>query len=240
MSIYNTKNERPYFYDKTKDLENIMVNNSSNFCLLLEVLDELRFRTTRPAKILRIKTEENLMRIVKLNQSNIADLTEMRIDLEDTKAKFSLKLIAEIEESLKEFELKTVETLPWTVLPKGEWFSEDIIEHLENLSAEGKWKGKKIDKSRLRKIESHLKPIRCYVGEEEFSGYVVYCFDKNESKAILECPVYGNATYIIRGNWKNIAKGSKWMARYKYSNQVTVINHNETWFKRLKLNLQNK
>ena len=57
----------------------------------------------------------------------------------------------------------------------------------------------------------------------------------------MECPIYGNATYVINSgkySWQEIAKNSKLEARTEYSEQVTVINHSETWLERLEQNLR--
>lgn len=129
------------------------------------------------------------------------------------------------------------EKLSWTFLATGERGFEPIVKHFRNLISKGKWSGREVDETRLVMIESYLNPTHRYVGEKEFEGYVVYCFDQTEKKVILECPFYGNATYIIRGDWKEITKSSKWVAKYKHSNQVTVINHSKAWFERLRQNL---
>ncbi len=58
---------------------------------------------------------------------------------------------------------------------------------------------------------------------------------------MLECPIYGNAIYIIKrgkSTWQEIAKATKWEARTKYSDQIKVINHSETWLERLEQNLR--
>ena len=91
-----------------------------------------------------------------------------------------------------------------------------------------------------KKIEKTLRPNKCFVGKGEFEGYIAYCFDWTES-VILECPIYGNAIYIIkRGKftWQEIAKASKWEARTEYSAQVKVINHSNTWLERLEQSLR--
>lgn len=130
-----------------------------------------------------------------------------------------------------------VNRLPWRILPEGEWLSNVLTGHYKNLSFKNKWQGKKFDENRLMKIESNLNPTHCYVGEKDFEGYVVYCFDWTD-KVVLECPIYGNATYVISGNWQEIASVSKWIARYKHSKQVAAIHHSKLWFEKLKSSLR--
>lgn len=134
----------------------------------------------------------------------------------------------------------SVEKLSWTLLPKGEWLFNELTKHFKQLNSTKKWRNKSFDEARLQKIEETLKPNKCFVGNDEFEGYIVYCFDWTD-KAILECPIYGNAIYIIRQGkctWQEIAKASKWEARTEHSEQVTVINHSETWLERLEQNLR--
>ena len=150
---------------------------------------------------------------------------------------FKEDLISTINESETHL---TVENISWTLLPKGEWLFSELTNHFRKLNLTKKWKNKIFDEDRLKKIEKSLKPNKCYVGKDEFDGYVVYCFSWTFN-VVLECPTYGNAIYIIkRGkhDWQQIAKATKWEARTKYSDQVKVINHSDTWLERLKQNLK--
>lgn len=151
-------------------------------------------------------------------------------------SKFPSSLNQEIPNTL--IKLPVIERLPWDVLPKGEWNLEQILKHFKNLIHDNNWREKEFDKTRIEKICKHLKPSILYIGREQFEGYVVFCFDWTK-KVVLECPIYGNAIYVINGDWQKIAKLSKWEARYKHSNQVTVINHTDTWLERLNTNLRN-
>jgi len=133
-----------------------------------------------------------------------------------------------------------VEKLSWQLLPEGEWLFSELTNHFRQLNTIPKWKNKPFDEERLRKIEKFLKPKKCYIGKDEFDGYVVYCFNWTQH-ILLECPVYGNAIYIIKQGkftWQEIAKATKWEARTKYSSQVKVINHSETWLERLEQSLR--
>jgi len=133
------------------------------------------------------------------------------------------------------FQNLQVKKLPWKFFPKGEWTVDEIIKSFSKYATQNET----VDEKRLRKIVSNLEPSVCYISEDGFNRYIAFCFDWTE-KVILECPIYGNAIYIIKGDWQKIARMSKWEARYEYSNQVTVIRHNETWFERLKSNLKAK
>ncbi len=123
-----------------------------------------------------------------------------------------------------------VKEIFWDLLPQGEWRTEGLIKTFKGYG----WSKDEFDESRLTQIIKSLNPSICYIGKEKFQGYVVFGFDSTE-KVVLECPKYGNAIYIIKGNWQEITKLSKWEAR-KLS-QVTVIRHSDSWFERLKQNL---
>lgn len=152
-------------------------------------------------------------------------------------------LDSQVSQEFKSGDTKlVVEYMSWQLLPKGEWLFRHLSNHFKHLNSTKKWKNKFFDKTRFQKIEKNLYPNKCFIGKDEFEGYVVYCFDWT-SNVVLECPIYGNAIYIIKqGNytWQEIAKSSKWQARTEHSEQVTVINHSETWLERLKKNLRHE
>jgi hypothetical protein len=126
-----------------------------------------------------------------------------------------------------------VKEIFWDLLPQGEWKTENLIKTFKGYG----WSKDEFDESRLTQIIKILNPTICYIGKEKFQGYVVFGFDLSE-KVVLECPKYGNAIYIIEDNWQEITKLSKWEARQL--SQVTVIRHSDTWFERLKENLESK
>lgn len=126
-----------------------------------------------------------------------------------------------------------VKKLSWKFFPKGQWTVEGIIKEFGKYVSHDE----KIDEKRLRKIVDNLKPSYCYIGEEKFNRYIAFCFE-GKDKVILESPIYGNAIYVIKGDWQSITKLHKWEARQ--SSKVTVIHHNETWFSRLQSNLNSR
>lgn len=125
----------------------------------------------------------------------------------------------------------TVKKLPWKFFPEGQWTVEQIVKEFEKFISHDEV----VDESRIWKIYDNLNPTECYVSQEGFNRYIAFCFEW-ANKVVLECPIYGNAIYVIKGDWKEITKLHKWQA--KLSHQVTVIRHNDTWFNRLKSNLR--
>jgi hypothetical protein len=84
--------------------------------------------------------------------------------------------------------------LSWQILPPGQWTLESILHHyteMERLNPQLRF-----DIKRLETV-LQLKPSFIYVGIGEFDGYVVLAFAQTR-RVVLECPIYGNAIYVIR------------------------------------------
>ena len=124
--------------------------------------------------------------------------------------------------------------LPWKFLPAGEWGFSDILSYCNEYQKANSYfdyDGKRLETLQL------LKPTDCYVGEDDFRIYFIFCFDYTD-KVILESPIRGNAMYVISGDWKEISKLSKWEIRQKYSSNVKRIIHKGEWIDRLREELQ--
>jgi Translation initiation factor IF-2, N-terminal region len=145
------------------------------------------------------------------------------------------------ELSNKNNERSQFNKLGFHILPPGQWSSfDDVLKHFRRLSQTSKWENRRIDENRLQKIEERFHPDDWFVGNDELEGYVVCCFDQKE-KVVLECPLYGHAIYIIKkgkSSWLEIAKATKLEARTKYSDQVKVIYHTDSWLIRLEHQLK--
>jgi hypothetical protein len=92
--------------------------------------------------------------------------------------------------------------LPWRVLPPGELSLHRVLAHYEKL---GRIRPDvRYEPERIRRAYS-LGPDGCYVGADEFDGYVVFTFPRT-NKALLERPVYGNAVYVLGPDWKRLSR----------------------------------
>lgn len=96
--------------------------------------------------------------------------------------------------------------LPFRLLPPGAWDVDHILEYYRN-EARHWLAGRSIDNERLVRIE-RLKPRRCSVGTEGYRGYILYEFPWSRA-VVLECPINGNATYILRGDWYGMLQRTK-------------------------------
>lgn len=140
---------------------------------------------------------------------------------------------------LKHFDLskvKKVHKIKWRILPPGKWSMEQITNHFKSIEHTNS--ASKYDLERLKLLET-LKPTTCYIGLEEFVGYVVFCFDHTD-KTIFENPIKGNAIYIICGNWEEMSKLTKRDLLSHYSDRVKKIVHRGNWFKRLQMKLKDR
>ena len=130
-----------------------------------------------------------------------------------------------------------IEKVNWTLLPVGtDWatFEDNFNEQLTKSG--GNFEQKAIDETKERfKCIFELKPKSIYRGFETFSDYFALLFEDTD-KVVLESVNYGNAIYIIEGDWKILSRRTK--AELKTSNKTKVIHHRSDWFSKLKNYLQ--
>ena len=94
------------------------------------------------------------------------------------------------------------------------------------------------ERERIDKALS-LRPEQYYVGTDEFEGYIILTFP-HTSRALLECPVFGNAIYIITSDWKRLSRMTKQELLAHRSHEVTRIIHKGDWFGRVKRELEKR
>ena len=121
--------------------------------------------------------------------------------------------------------------LPWRLLPPGELTNERLRHHYKRLQHRNPHV--RYDMERLEEAFS-LEPEACYVGTDEFEGYVVFAFARTQA-ALLECPVYGNAIYVLGPDWRRLSKMSKQDLLSGRPGGVTKIVHRGDWFRRVKM-----
>jgi hypothetical protein len=117
----------------------------------------------------------------------------------------------------------------WHVLPKGKQPFQTILNYFVGLQS--KHRHIEYDNTRLEKIYS-LGPDTVYVGMDEFEGYVVFHFPER-GVSVLECPVVGNAIYVLKGDWRQFSKLTKQELIVNYSENTIRIIHSGDWFNRL-------
>ena len=105
-----------------------------------------------------------------------------------------------------------------------------MIKHFDGLLRPGSTR--KYDKDRLRKLLT-LNPVACYVGMDEFEGYVVFCF-RGTDRAVLDNPLVGNAVYILSGDWRVLSGLTKGELLEHHRASAIRITHHAAWFDRVK------
>jgi hypothetical protein len=121
--------------------------------------------------------------------------------------------------------------LPWRLLPPGELSVERLRHHYKALQHRNPHI--RYDPERITKAYS-LGPEQCYIGTDEFDGYVVFTFAGTD-RTLLECPVYGNAIYVLGPDWRRLSKMSKHELLSRRPRGVNKIVHKGNWFGRAKL-----
>ncbi len=125
--------------------------------------------------------------------------------------------------------------LPFEIFPEGEWTRESIVNRFKRngvFVSENEIK-------RIEKIRELFKPDRHAIGIKNsrgYDGYYVFIFD-NLDKVIAENPLKDNATYLIKGSWKeilDILKLTK-MKVLRHPKSRRIIHRNEgQWLRDLK------
>lgn len=90
------------------------------------------------------------------------------------------------------------------------------------------FKANVIDWTRIEKIQDHLRPRLKSFGVHGWFGYAVYEFPYTD-KVVVECPIEGNATYILWGDWQSQVKLSKGELRHRYPGGYARVIHVGDW-----------
>jgi hypothetical protein len=130
-----------------------------------------------------------------------------------------------------------VRRLEFELLPPGKWNVTKVVEHYRRLAQQSNaWTGgREVDYQRLQQIQS-LGPTRCWVGKKSWAGYVVFEFPGND-RVILECPLTGNAIYVLPGDWMDLIKLSKAELRGRTKRFQKIV-HRGPWLNRLRAALE--
>jgi hypothetical protein len=123
---------------------------------------------------------------------------------------------------------------PFELLPVGEWPVSRVMGYF-SVNGDDLFKDKgKYQPSRLEDIFK-LHPTTYWKGKEQtrMHGYLCFKFEAS-NKVVLECPYYGNAVYIVWGDWKKIVQLDKRTIRTKYKNNHRIIFHSNDWVDRIK------
>ena len=137
--------------------------------------------------------------------------------------KASMRQLREIDNP----SIKLTGTLPWKILPNdGSWNEiQNLLRQELNL---GNITNRDMiaAKIRMQRIVE-LNPTQIYKGLGSFSDYFALVFDRYE-KVVFESIVYGNAIYVVNGDWRKLSQKSK--KELRVLNHAHVIRHEGDWF----------
>lgn len=118
----------------------------------------------------------------------------------------------------------------WDVLPPGQLTERNVLSHYDRLQRQQG--AVRYDTDRIKKAYS-LGPNCCYVGKNEWNEYIIFTFPYTK-KALLECPRFGNAIYIIEDDWQRFSRLSKQELLSSQNSRAIKIVHKGDWFLRVK------
>ncbi len=173
------------------------------------------------------------------------DLREKAINYLETELYFQFKLQLSKRRELivslrskkrKIFEKVKFEIIPFDIFPKGD---VTISEFVQILRSSGMSISNE-DEMRLHRIGKAFPSYQSIcVGKDKFKGFVVFRFE-NTDVVIVEKPFYGNATYLIKGDWEQevikILQLNRNNARARFYRQVKRVIHTSErqWLSTLK------
>lgn len=124
-----------------------------------------------------------------------------------------------------------VRHVPWAILGAKIRTVPELQSYLRVYLEERKRKPPEYDMQRIEILLRH-RPTALYLGKEEFDGYLVLYFAQYQL-AVFECPIVGNALYLIRGDWQTLARRSKAELLHDESGKIKRIIHHGAWSDRL-------
>ena len=97
-----------------------------------------------------------------------------------------------------------LESVQWQLLPPESGLRSLVRTALESRARNG---SASVDTRRIE-FMLNLKPDRIAVGRDSFGDYAAFIFS-DRKLAVLESPIEGNATYILRGDWRELSRETK-------------------------------
>jgi hypothetical protein len=227
--------EAPQWFQEfvpSKHLKRLMRDLSQSQLLLSENHESRKFGQRRIEKLeLKIRNLKYNVELLKSRELNLLQARYERSSAE--RSRFCDRIGKDIERTFVNDRLIPANKVFWRILPPGEWTVESVISHYSKIQRANPHV--QFDVDRLRRIFS-LTPSSLYVGIDEFEGYIVFVFSQTK-KVVLECPIYGNAIYVIRENWENLSRLPKGELLARFPNQALRIVHVGDWYPRVRAEL---
>ncbi|QCU21000.1 hypothetical protein BPGQ101_19680 [Bacillus altitudinis] len=126
---------------------------------------------------------------------------------------------------------KQLKRYNWIFLESNGLSWEKRKEHFKEIVESSKKSKQMVIWERLETIAEY-KPDFEAIGQNGFSGYVVFGFKEKEIY-VFESAIVGNATYVIKGDWENVSKMSKAEIMQNNLHEWRLIHRND-WKGRVK------
>lgn len=181
-----------------------------------------------------LRPHEQAKRAYKVDIQKWDDARRRRPQILRRRLEFIERIGRDIERAFKLGGAVATNRLAWQVLPPGKLNADVILRHYDKLQRLDP--GVRYERERITKALS-LRPRECWVGSHEWSGYIVFTFAHTQ-RALLECPIFGNAIYVIDSDWKLLSRLTKQDLTSHRSQEVTKIVHKGEWFRKVKRELE--
>lgn len=183
---------------------------------------------------------ENNLKQIEIDFNDLINSAIQKLDVRfqlDEDAKFYEKASKRQLREIENPSFKLTGTLPWKILPNdGSWSEiQNVLRQELNL---GNITNRDMiaAKIRMQRIVE-LNPTEIYKGLGSFSDYFALVFDRYE-KVVFESIVYGNAIYVVKGDWRKLSQKSKKELRLR--KDAHVIRHEGDWFYMLNRYIKSK
>lgn len=150
-------------------------------------------------------------------------------DLQASREQGIQKMHREVQRA---FEPKPTGTYHWEFLPPDEATPAHIRRYYEEVMSRGRLDG--FLPERLEKVLA-LPYESWFQGKAGFYGYSIFTFAHTE-KVLFECPVYGNAIYVLTSSEERLLRMTK--RELRESGEARKILHTGDWYERLKRELE--
>lgn len=145
------------------------------------------------------------------------------------KANLMLELFGDFEilqEDLSPVIRAVIRRVNWEILPPGTLNREQLTQIVRTTSRRATESQQRIYFERFDALES-FGPDEIIRGHGGFNGYMVFAYH-NRGLYILESPFYGNATYVLDGDWERISQLTKAEVLKQDAHKDRII-HNSGW-----------
>lgn len=242
---YKTSNNRLYIQDKTALLQLTEHLSTMEYSDVINLMTFEEFKEKHYLSALQNllnfkRAYEHLLKQCEAAYDKYVNSTDKKANtIRWRRANFVRNLrnqIIQIQENVNidlQEDIFSSATVSWYMLPPGEHPFAEIMAYFNGIH--NATSNIYYEPQRLHKVYE-LKPSKIYGGKGSFTGYIAFHFE-DLNIAVLECPLSGNAIYILKGDWEPLSRLTKAELLWYHEDEVIRIVHSGDWFSRLKCTL---